>query len=54
MATTISSPVTLTCTNATKYAEYLSSLSANQALTNVVGDEPSLTITFNYTVTIEE
>lgn len=54
MATNISAPVTVTCATALKYTEYLSNLNANPALTNVVGNEPSLTITFNYSVTIND
>lgn len=52
--TTISAPVTVVTNTLAKYTEYLTSLQANNLLTNVVGDEANLTITFNYSTTVTE
>lgn len=54
VTTTITSPVTVTTDDATKYASLLADLQANPVLTNVVGNASTKTITFDYSTTITE
>lgn len=52
MATTVHAPVTITAHDATVLSQIVSVISQNPAMSNIVSDEPTLTITFDYDMEI--